>query len=106
MNTRKFSLFKRPVTLSSDYSIKSHNLIPEIHDTFLEDPKHRKSYNRLIDYYLVKDDPHSQAQVQMTDLPSYIKPSSFKDIITEYNKKNQNYKLRYALGYFLPHDLS
>ena len=94
MNTRKFSLFKRPVALSSDYSIKSHNLIPEIHDTFLEDPKHRKNYNRLIDYYLVKDSPHTQTQMQMTDLPSYIKPPAFKNIITEYNKQNQDFNMR------------
>lgn len=94
MNLRKYSLFKRPVTLSSDFSIKNHNLVPEIHDTFLEDPKHRKSYNRLIDFYLVKDEPHKEVKLQMTDLPSYIRPGSFKQLITDYNKKHQTFDLR------------
>ena len=90
MDPRKFSLFKRPVGITSEYSIKYPNLVPEIHDTFLEDPKHRKSYSRLIDFYMVKDQPHPPAEVQMTDLPCYIKPPTFEEVMTQYNRLNAN----------------
>jgi hypothetical protein len=62
----------------------------------MEDPKHRKSLNRLIDFYMIKDEPHLQAEEQMTDLPCYIKPPAFKDILVQFNTKKYHPRVRYG----------
>ena len=87
MEQNKFSLFNRNKVFKNNFTIKSPNMFPEVHDTFMEDPFHREHYSKIIEIFTIKDEPHDSSEAQMTDLPSYINIPSFPQMIQKFNLK-------------------